>query len=43
MDGNPTEGHEFDLNAKGGGTYNHEKLWEGEIKGNPAHKPYCKT
>jgi hypothetical protein len=41
-DGNPTWGHEFDLNAKSGDTYNHEKLWEGEIKGNPARKPlFC--
>jgi hypothetical protein len=41
-DGNPTGGHEFDLNAKSGDTYNHEKLWDGEIKGKTEHKPYCK-
>ena len=30
------------LNSKSGGTYNHKKLWESEIKNNSAHKPYNK-
>ena len=30
------------LNAKRGNTYNHKRLWEIEIRGNPAHKHYSR-
>lgn len=38
--GNVTGETSVRLNAKSGNTYNHKKLWESEIKNNPAHKPY---
>lgn len=40
--GNHHGTHKIALNAKSGGTYNHKKLWESEIKNNSAHKPYNK-
>ena len=40
--GKPLGIHAIELNAKSGGTYNHKKLWESEVKNNPAHKPYNK-
>jgi len=41
-DGNPIGTHALELNAKSGNTYNHKKIWESEVKNNPAHKPYNK-
>jgi hypothetical protein len=41
--GKPLGTHTIELNAKSGGTYNHKKLWESEVKNNPAHKPYNKV
>lgn len=41
-DGNHLGKHTIELNAKSGGTYNHKKLWETEVKNNPTHKPYNK-
>ena len=38
--GNPVGSNIIELNSKSGRTYNHKKLWENEVKGNSAHKPY---
>jgi len=40
--GNPLNIHSIELNSKSGNTYNHEKLWESEVKNNNEHKPYNK-
>jgi hypothetical protein len=40
--GRPLGTHAIELNAKSVGTYNHKKLWDSEVKNNPAHKPYNK-
>ena len=39
-DGNPVDELVIPLNSKSGNSYNHKKLWESEVKNNPAHKPY---
>ena len=39
-DGNQVGEVEIPLNAKSGGTYNHRKIWDTQIKGNPSHRPY---
>jgi len=41
-DGNNLGTHTIPLNAKSGGTYNHQRIWNSEIKNNPVHKPYNK-
>ena len=41
-DGNIIGDTEHPLKAKSGGTYNHKRLWEDDIKNNPTHKPYNK-
>jgi hypothetical protein len=40
--GLPDGTHSIELNSKSGMSYNHKKLWEDEIKGNSAHRPYNK-
>ena len=40
--GNHLGMHRIPLNSKSGGTYNHKRLWEDEIKNNSRHKPYNK-
>jgi len=40
--GKPNNTHSIELNSKSGNTYNHKKLWEGEIKRNNKYRPYNK-
>ena len=40
--GNINGSPELSLNSKKGNSYNHKKLWEEEIKGNSAYRPFNK-
>ena len=42
LQGNAIGGHQIPLNSKSGGTYNHKKLWNEEIKNKTIHRPYGK-